>query len=161
MRSDDADSFRKARALVGLDRLEEARDALVDGLQFEPNDKVRFPCSCRYRADKSGAKYLPGRARCQDEGGRGIELLLSSPARRWQDKSYVLSPTSRARADFCTRMLVSCNRDTTKPSTAASSDHWVVIRLLTARVNPLNGSNKHLHSHYNFVSLIYLSTAHV
>jgi len=32
--------FRKARALVGLDRLEEARDALVDGLQFEPDDKV-------------------------------------------------------------------------------------------------------------------------
>ncbi|EIW68708.1 hypothetical protein TREMEDRAFT_23695, partial [Tremella mesenterica DSM 1558] len=32
--------FRKARALVGLDRLEDARDALVDGLQFEPDDKV-------------------------------------------------------------------------------------------------------------------------
>jgi len=32
--------FRKARALVGLDRLEEARDALIDGLQFEPEDKV-------------------------------------------------------------------------------------------------------------------------
>ncbi|KAK4689780.1 translocation protein SEC72, partial [Tremellales sp. Uapishka_1] len=31
--------FRKSRALVGLGRLEEARDALVDGLQFEPNDK--------------------------------------------------------------------------------------------------------------------------
>jgi hypothetical protein len=44
---DDADSFRKARALVGLDRLEEARDALIDGLQFEPNDKVRVSWSCR------------------------------------------------------------------------------------------------------------------
>lgn len=32
--------FRKARALVGLGRHEEARQALVDGLQFEPNDKV-------------------------------------------------------------------------------------------------------------------------
>ncbi|CAD6566132.1 MAG: hypothetical protein TREMPRED_002199 [Tremellales sp. Tagirdzhanova-0007] len=31
--------FRKSRALVGLGRLEEARQALVDGLQFEPNDK--------------------------------------------------------------------------------------------------------------------------
>lgn len=31
--------FRKARALVGLGRLEAARDAVVDGLQFEPNDK--------------------------------------------------------------------------------------------------------------------------
>lgn len=31
---------RRARALVGLNRLEEAREALVDGLQFEPNDKV-------------------------------------------------------------------------------------------------------------------------
>lgn len=25
-----------------MDRLEEAREALVDGLQFEPNDKVRM-----------------------------------------------------------------------------------------------------------------------
>ncbi|KAK8846756.1 hypothetical protein IAR55_005844 [Kwoniella newhampshirensis] len=31
--------FRKARALVGLERLEEARQALIDGLQYEPNDK--------------------------------------------------------------------------------------------------------------------------
>ncbi|KAI9635493.1 uncharacterized protein MKK02DRAFT_44183 [Dioszegia hungarica] len=31
--------FRKARALVGLNRVEDARDALVDGLQFEPEDK--------------------------------------------------------------------------------------------------------------------------
>jgi hypothetical protein len=31
---------RKSRALVGLGRLEEARDALIDGLQFEPEDKV-------------------------------------------------------------------------------------------------------------------------
>ncbi|KAG8942241.1 hypothetical protein FRC03_003493 [Tulasnella sp. 419] len=29
--------FRKAKALVGLDRLEEARDALMLGLQFEPD----------------------------------------------------------------------------------------------------------------------------
>ena len=36
------DSHRKARALVGMDRLEEARDALIDGLQFEPQDKVRL-----------------------------------------------------------------------------------------------------------------------
>lgn len=35
-------TFRKARALVGMDRLEEAKDALIDGLQFEPNDKVRL-----------------------------------------------------------------------------------------------------------------------
>lgn len=33
-------SCRKARALVGMDRLEEAREALVDGLQFEPSDKA-------------------------------------------------------------------------------------------------------------------------
>ena len=32
--------IRKARALLGMDRLEEAREALVDGLQFEPNDKA-------------------------------------------------------------------------------------------------------------------------
>ncbi|KAL1409775.1 hypothetical protein Q8F55_003772 [Vanrija albida] len=31
--------FRRARALVGLNRIEEARDAIVDGLQFEPDDK--------------------------------------------------------------------------------------------------------------------------
>ncbi|GFZ49154.1 hypothetical protein JCM24511_06904 [Saitozyma sp. JCM 24511] len=31
--------FRKARALVGLNRFEDARQAIVDGLQFEPNDK--------------------------------------------------------------------------------------------------------------------------
>ena len=31
---------RKSRALVGLGRLEEARQALIDGLQFEPADKV-------------------------------------------------------------------------------------------------------------------------
>ena len=31
---------RKSRALVGLGRLEEARDAVVDGLQFEPTDKA-------------------------------------------------------------------------------------------------------------------------
>ncbi|WVR04417.1 hypothetical protein IAU60_001419 [Kwoniella sp. DSM 27419] len=31
--------FRKARALVGLERLEEARQALIDGMQYEPNDK--------------------------------------------------------------------------------------------------------------------------
>lgn len=30
---------RRARALVGLNRIEEARDAIVDGLQFEPDDK--------------------------------------------------------------------------------------------------------------------------
>lgn len=31
---------RKARALIGLNRFEEARQAAVDGLQYEPNDKV-------------------------------------------------------------------------------------------------------------------------
>ncbi|ORX34371.1 hypothetical protein BD324DRAFT_583396 [Kockovaella imperatae] len=32
--------FRKARALLGLERLEDARQAIIDGLQFEPNDDV-------------------------------------------------------------------------------------------------------------------------
>jgi translocation protein SEC72 len=32
---------RKARALVELGRLKEARQAIVDGLQFEPDDKVQ------------------------------------------------------------------------------------------------------------------------
>lgn len=32
----------RARALVGLGRFEEARDAIVDGLQFEPDEKVRL-----------------------------------------------------------------------------------------------------------------------
>ncbi|KAL7420049.1 hypothetical protein Q5752_005014 [Cryptotrichosporon argae] len=31
--------FRKARALVGLNRFEDAQQAIVDGLQFEPEDK--------------------------------------------------------------------------------------------------------------------------
>ncbi|WVQ84042.1 hypothetical protein IAT38_006187 [Cryptococcus sp. DSM 104549] len=31
--------FRKARALVGLERFEDARQAIIDGLQYEPNDK--------------------------------------------------------------------------------------------------------------------------
>ncbi|WWC67668.1 uncharacterized protein I206_101579 [Kwoniella pini CBS 10737] len=31
--------FRKARALVGLERFEDAKQALIDGLQYEPNDK--------------------------------------------------------------------------------------------------------------------------
>jgi hypothetical protein len=41
-----ANFSRKARALVGMDRLEEARDALIDGLQFEPQDKVGCDLSC-------------------------------------------------------------------------------------------------------------------
>nr|ODO01031.1 translocation protein SEC72 [Cryptococcus depauperatus CBS 7855] len=32
--------FRKARALVGLERHEEARQAIIDGMQYEPHDKV-------------------------------------------------------------------------------------------------------------------------
>lgn len=35
-------TFSRARALVGLGRFEEARDAVVDGLQFEPDEKVRL-----------------------------------------------------------------------------------------------------------------------
>ncbi|GMK59809.1 hypothetical protein CspeluHIS016_0900260 [Cutaneotrichosporon spelunceum] len=31
--------FRRARALVGLGRFEDAQDAIVDGLQFEPDEK--------------------------------------------------------------------------------------------------------------------------
>ncbi|WVO19230.1 uncharacterized protein IAS62_000509 [Cryptococcus decagattii] len=31
--------FRKARALVGLEQYEEAKQAIIDGLQYEPNDK--------------------------------------------------------------------------------------------------------------------------
>jgi translocation protein SEC72 len=34
--------FRKAKALVGLGRLEDARDAIALGLQFEPNNAVRL-----------------------------------------------------------------------------------------------------------------------
>ncbi|OXM79594.1 translocation protein SEC72 [Cryptococcus neoformans Bt63] len=31
--------FRKARALVGLEQYEDAKQAVIDGLQYEPNDK--------------------------------------------------------------------------------------------------------------------------
>ncbi|OCF37583.1 translocation protein SEC72 [Kwoniella heveanensis BCC8398] len=44
--------FRKARALVGLERLEDARQALIDGMQYEPNDKVR-DVKCRMMWDSS------------------------------------------------------------------------------------------------------------
>lgn len=33
--------FRKAKALVGLNQLEDAREALLLGLQFEPTNEVR------------------------------------------------------------------------------------------------------------------------
>lgn len=34
--------YRKARALVGLEQYEDAKQAVIDGLQYEPNDKVRL-----------------------------------------------------------------------------------------------------------------------
>lgn len=63
---------RKSRALVGLGRLEEARQALVDGLQFEPNDKVCASTLARHllTACSPGAQCILQRDRRQAEGGR-------------------------------------------------------------------------------------------
>jgi len=51
--------FRKAKALIGLERLEDARQALIDGLQFEPNDKelnnVLKDIDDKLQAQSSGA----------------------------------------------------------------------------------------------------------
>jgi translocation protein SEC72 len=44
--------FRRARALVGLGRFEEAHDAIIDGLQFEPEDKVRLTVCVSRRLQK-------------------------------------------------------------------------------------------------------------
>jgi hypothetical protein len=61
-----------------MDRLEEARDALIDGLQFEPQDKVSPDVrSLRNIADRSGAKHFPGRVGREAEGG-GIGHVLSA-----------------------------------------------------------------------------------
>lgn len=37
--------FRKAKALVGLNDLPAAREAIVEGLLFEPDNKVGHACS--------------------------------------------------------------------------------------------------------------------
>jgi hypothetical protein len=43
-----------------MDRIEEARDALIDGLQFDPEDKVCFSLDrIRLRADQAGTEHLP------------------------------------------------------------------------------------------------------
>lgn len=69
---------RKARALVGLSRLEEARDALVDGLQFEPNDKVSrlaMGNSASASADPAGVERFPQGDRRKDCRGRRLDQL--------------------------------------------------------------------------------------
>ena len=69
---------RKARALVGLSRLEEARDALVDGLQFEPNDKVSrlvMGNSASAFADPAGVECFPQGDRRKDRRGRRLDQL--------------------------------------------------------------------------------------
>lgn len=56
---------RKSRALVGLGRLEEARQALIDGLQFEPEDKVS---SVRWANLTTGLEQLLEGDRRQAQG---------------------------------------------------------------------------------------------
>lgn len=102
-----ADPFRKARALVGLDRLEEARDALVDGLQFEPNDKVCVQPRRMRGADSSGAEYFPGGAGWQAEGGRSLV-----PAQKRPNSDTCQMLALQLGAIFVSRMLVSCNNAT-------------------------------------------------
>lgn len=99
-----ADSFRKARALVGLDRLEEARDALVDGLQFEPNDKVRVHSRTMRGADRLGAEYFLGGARWQAEGGRSLV-----PAQKRPNSDTCQMLALQPGSVFVSCMLVSCN----------------------------------------------------
>lgn len=76
--SADRLTSRKARALVGLSRLEEARDALVDGLQFEPNDKVSrlaMGNSASASADPAGVERFPQGDRRKDCRGRRLDQL--------------------------------------------------------------------------------------
>jgi tetratricopeptide (TPR) repeat protein len=51
--------FRKAKALVGLGRLEEAQEAISLGLQFEPNNAVSLP-SCVFLVSDHHTQELNG-----------------------------------------------------------------------------------------------------
>jgi len=50
--------FRKAKALVGLGRLEEARDAVMLGLQFEPDSAVSHPMFCIFLPNDVGSQEM-------------------------------------------------------------------------------------------------------